>query len=92
MLEPLAVSSALQLLSPFEAFFIHHCEVKSQCHFLRKPFLSAPNICCNRVWKHSRPNRTKGTQTIAICLQTQLPQAAITSQTMCQLLCGQSQA
>lgn len=30
----------------------------------------------------TRPNGTKGAQTIAICLQTQLPQPAITSQTM----------
>lgn len=41
----------------------------------------------------TQPNGTKGAQTIAICLQTQLPQTAVqtavTSQTMCQLLCGQ---
>lgn len=33
--------------------FVHYCEVKSQCHFLRKSFLSAPNVCCNTVWKDS---------------------------------------
>lgn len=36
-----------------EVFFGHYCEVKSQCHFLRKPFLSAPSVCCNTVWKDS---------------------------------------
>lgn len=36
-----------------EVFFVHYCEVKSQCHFLRKPFLSAPNVCCSTVWKDS---------------------------------------
>lgn len=76
------IPPALQLLSPLLKCFLF-INVRWSLNATSSGSLSCLLLTyvvtlCGKT----QPNGTKGAQTIAICLQTQLPQTAITSQTM----------